>query len=77
MLHGSFRVDTAVGAKGALITMTTKGPYAVVVSDMRMPEMDGLEFLSRVEAGHRVGRKYKNIDQNPAFGFDQDGTRSQ
>ncbi len=49
LLRGSFRIDTAVGGKGALISLTCNGPYAVVVSDMRMPEMSGLEFLSQVK----------------------------
>ena len=25
-----------------------KGPYAVIMSDLRMPVMDGIQFLSRV-----------------------------
>jgi len=48
LLHEDFRVDVAVGAKGALIKIKTSGPYAVVVSDMNMPEMNGVEFLSEV-----------------------------
>ena len=47
LLHDSFRVDTAVGCKGAAISLTFKGPYAVVVSDMRMPEMDGLAVFAQ------------------------------
>jgi CheY-like chemotaxis protein len=47
LLHDHFRVDTTVGGKGALMALTVKGPYAVVVSNMRMPEMNGLQFLSR------------------------------
>jgi DNA-binding NtrC family response regulator len=30
--------------------METKGPYAVVVSDMRMPEMDGLELICKLKS---------------------------
>jgi CheY-like chemotaxis protein len=48
LLESDFRVDTAVGAAGGLELIKANGPYAVVVSDMRMPDMDGLEFLKRV-----------------------------
>jgi CheY-like chemotaxis protein len=47
LLRGEFQMDTAIGGKGALIALETTGPYAVVVSDMRMPEMTGIEFLSK------------------------------
>jgi CheY-like chemotaxis protein len=50
LLRNDFQTDTAVGGMGALIALETKGPYAVVVSDMRMPEMDGVQLLSRVKA---------------------------
>ncbi len=48
LLHSQFHVTTAVGAKSGLQTINRQGPFAVVVSDMRMPEMDGIEFLRRV-----------------------------
>jgi response regulator RpfG family c-di-GMP phosphodiesterase len=50
LLHKGFSVDTAVGAGDGLaaIAATREDPYAVIVSDMRMPEMDGVQFLSRV-----------------------------
>ncbi len=48
LLHSQFHVTTAVGAKCGLQTINRQGPFAVVVSDMRMPEMDGVEFLRRV-----------------------------
>jgi response regulator RpfG family c-di-GMP phosphodiesterase len=50
MLQDSFRIDTAVGGKGAVISLTFKGPYAVVVSDMRMEGMDGLAFLAQAKS---------------------------
>jgi FixJ family two-component response regulator len=48
LLHRSFDVDTAVGAAEGLAKIAESGPYAVVISDMRMPEMDGAAFLSMV-----------------------------
>lgn len=49
LLRSDFRVETAVGGKGGLIAISANGPYAVVVSDMRMPAMNGVEFLSQVK----------------------------
>jgi response regulator RpfG family c-di-GMP phosphodiesterase len=43
------RVETAEGGQEGLRVMAEKGPFAVVVSDMRMPGMDGIEFLARVK----------------------------
>jgi response regulator RpfG family c-di-GMP phosphodiesterase len=50
LLHKEFSVDTAVGAGEGLaaIAAAREDSYAVIVSDMRMPEMDGAQFLSRV-----------------------------
>lgn len=50
LLHKDFAIDTAVGAPQALekISAAAIDPYVVVVSDMRMPEMDGAQFLARV-----------------------------
>jgi FixJ family two-component response regulator len=41
-------IETAVGAAAGLAMIESKGPFAVVVSDMRMPEMNGARFLSKV-----------------------------
>jgi CheY-like chemotaxis protein len=48
ILHREFQVDTAVGGEKALAAIQEHGPYAVVISDMRMPEMNGAQFLARV-----------------------------
>jgi CheY-like chemotaxis protein len=48
MLRPEFEVDTAVGGERGLATIQERGPYAVVISDMRMPGMDGVQFLLRV-----------------------------
>lgn len=49
LLHNRFETDAAVGGTEALTAIKTKGPYAVVLSDMRMPIMDGLELLTKVK----------------------------
>ena len=49
VLHNEFKTHTAVGGAAALNSIRTRGPYAVVLSDMRMPEMDGIEFLTKVK----------------------------
>lgn len=40
-----FEVATASSGLGALEMLRTKGPFAVVVSDLQMPEMDGVALL--------------------------------
>ena len=48
MLYKEFEVDTAVGAELALTAIRVCGPYSVVVSDMRMPGMNGAQFLAQL-----------------------------
>lgn len=43
-----FDITTAVGPVAALEILQEEGPFAVVVSDMRMPEMNGLQLLDQV-----------------------------
>jgi CheY-like chemotaxis protein len=49
-LRGEFLIDVAQGGQEALGLLDSKGPYAVVISDMRMPGMDGIELLRRVKS---------------------------
>ena len=42
-----FDIDTAESGEEALQLMESDGPYAVLVSDMRMPHMDGATLLAR------------------------------
>jgi response regulator RpfG family c-di-GMP phosphodiesterase len=48
-LRKQFLMDAALGGAEGLEAIEKKGPYAVVVSDLRMPGMDGVAFLSRVK----------------------------
>ncbi len=47
-LRNSFSIETALGGEAGLEALADRGPFAVVVSDLKMPKMDGVEFLSRV-----------------------------
>lgn len=42
-----FSMEVAEGGVAGLETLQKSGPFAVVVSDLRMPGMDGVEFLAR------------------------------
>ena len=42
-----YRVHCALGGEEALELMKTEGPFAVIVSDMKMPGMDGVTFLAK------------------------------
>jgi YesN/AraC family two-component response regulator len=48
-LKKQFLIETALSAEEGLNAITNHGPYAVVVSDLRMPGMDGNQFLTRVK----------------------------
>jgi len=42
-----YTVSTALGGASALQMITDEGPFAVIVSDMQMPEMNGVQFLQQ------------------------------
>jgi len=48
LLRKEFFVSVAKGGLEGLAAIETHGPFAVVISDMRMPGMNGAEFLSQV-----------------------------
>lgn len=65
-----FHVETAPGGAEGLETIASKGPFAVIVSDMRMPGMDGIQFLAA--ANERVPESVRimltgNADQQTAI----------
>jgi len=49
-LRKNVEMDTAPSGLDGLKMIEQSGPYALVVSDMRMPVMDGIEFLKRVRS---------------------------
>jgi len=48
-LRRQFKIETASSGREGLELLRHKGPFAVVVADMRMPEMDGIRFLQSVQ----------------------------
>jgi len=46
-LRNQFTVDISPDGQRGLESITRQGPYAAIVSDFRMPGMDGVQFLSR------------------------------
>lgn len=48
-LRNRFEVMTAQSGEEALEVLKTNGPFTLIVSDMRMPGMDGVQLLSRVK----------------------------
>jgi len=48
-LSREFLLETALGPEQAVPLIEKHGPYAVIVSDMRMPGMNGIELLSSVK----------------------------
>lgn len=47
-MRDEFQVEVALGAQQALQTLEQTGPVAAIVSDMRMPDVDGASFLAEV-----------------------------
>ncbi|HWD18577.1 MAG TPA: HD domain-containing phosphohydrolase [Verrucomicrobiae bacterium] len=49
VLRKDFKIDIATGGEEALAAMAQRPPYAVVVADMRMPGLNGIDFLIKLE----------------------------
>jgi response regulator RpfG family c-di-GMP phosphodiesterase len=48
-LRKRYSIETATGGELALRMMCERGPYAVLVADMQMPGMNGIEFLLQAQ----------------------------
>jgi response regulator RpfG family c-di-GMP phosphodiesterase len=48
-LRKQFNLDTALSGQAGLAMLDSQGPYAVVVADMNMPGMNGIQFLMEVQ----------------------------
>ena len=48
-LHNRFEIVTCLSAEEGLKSLTNDGPFAVVVADMKMPRIDGIQFLQMAE----------------------------
>ncbi|MCB0340027.1 MAG: response regulator [Bdellovibrionales bacterium] len=69
-LRGKFKIETATSGAIALETLQSSEDFVAIVADMRMPEMDGVELLSRVKKGFpNIVRIMLtgNADQNTAI----------
>lgn len=49
LLRKYFSLHTALGGEAALAAFEEQGGFAVVVSDIKMPSMDGIELLERIK----------------------------
>ncbi|MDB5312818.1 MAG: putative Signal transduction histidine kinase [Gemmataceae bacterium] len=51
-LGPTYAITTVDGGEAALAALAGRGPFAVVVSDLHMPGMDGIRFLAAARAGY-------------------------
>ncbi len=52
LVGANWEVDSALNGEDALTRLETKPPYDVVLSDILMPGMDGLELLGQLRSRH-------------------------
>lgn len=48
-LRGKFPVVTALSGEQALSLLKDQGPFGVIMADMLMPEMNGVELLAQAQ----------------------------
>lgn len=48
-LHKRYQITTCLSGDEGLTKLATEGPFAVVVADMQMPGMNGIQFLQRAQ----------------------------
>lgn len=51
-LRKRYTIETATSGDVGLTALAERGPFAVIVSDLRMPGIDGVQFLARVRERH-------------------------
>jgi response regulator RpfG family c-di-GMP phosphodiesterase len=49
-LRKQYEIDTALGGEAGLEKIERNGPFSVIVTDMGMPGMNGVQFLTRAKA---------------------------
>jgi DNA-binding NtrC family response regulator len=47
-LRRRFQIETALGPQEALEAVRRRGPYAIVVADVRMPQMTGIDLFHEI-----------------------------
>jgi DNA-binding NtrC family response regulator len=43
--HGKYKVEVATSGRDALTIVRERGPFAVVIADMKMPGMSGIDLM--------------------------------
>jgi len=51
-LRLKFHLETAASGEAGLAKMAAEGPFAVIVADMQMPGMNGVQLLSEAQKRH-------------------------
>lgn len=75
-LSSSFNILTAEGGHEALQLLSTRSDVKVIVADMQMPEMNGIELLKAVKQAHPALRRIMltgNSDQETAIAAINEG----
>ena len=49
VLRNKYQVETALSVKRGFEIISELGPFAVIIADLRMPIMDGIQFLTKVK----------------------------